>query len=61
MSQRKKPSGAFAVAEGSSICPQIVQLMEYFCRRGGDVVLTRSLAGLAQTDLFLDVTQTKQI
>lgn len=33
--------GAFAVAEGNSICFQTVQLMEHFAQRGGDVLLTR--------------------
>ncbi|CAJ1418600.1 unnamed protein product [Effrenium voratum] len=33
--------GAFAVAEGSSVSPLIVQLMNHFTKCGGDVVLTR--------------------
>jgi len=33
--------GAFAIAEGSSICSQVVQLVEHFAQSGGKVVLTR--------------------
>ncbi|CAE7944575.1 CML24 [Symbiodinium sp. KB8] len=40
--QLNPQGGAFAVAEGSTICPQIVRLVEHFATCGGEVVLTRS-------------------